>query len=71
MCVQVFKRAYIPRTLTDVKHYERDVDLMLKLKEEDQALGAQQDTVSDLSVHANSHIWGGRSGAGVLGPCGS
>ncbi|XP_049620917.1 serine/threonine-protein kinase RIO1 [Suncus etruscus] len=42
---EVFKRAYIPRTLTDVKHYERDVDLMLKLKEEDQALGAQQDTV--------------------------
>ncbi|XP_055964474.1 serine/threonine-protein kinase RIO1 [Sorex fumeus] len=42
---EVFKRAYIPRTLTDVKHYERDVDLMLKLKEEDRALGAQQDTV--------------------------
>ncbi|XP_054982443.1 serine/threonine-protein kinase RIO1 [Sorex araneus] len=42
---EVFKRAYIPRTLTEVKHYERDVDLMLKLKEEDRALSAQQDTV--------------------------
>ncbi|XP_016129584.1 serine/threonine-protein kinase RIO1 [Sinocyclocheilus grahami] len=31
---EVFKKAYIPRTLTEVTHYERDVDAMLKKKEE-------------------------------------
>lgn len=31
---EVFKRAYIPRTLNDVTHYERDVDTMLRKKEE-------------------------------------
>jgi len=30
----VFKRAYIPRTLNEVTHYERDVDTMLRKKEE-------------------------------------
>ncbi|TKS79207.1 Serine/threonine-protein kinase RIO1 [Collichthys lucidus] len=30
---EVFKKAYIPRTLTEVSHYEQDVDLM-KTKEE-------------------------------------
>ncbi|KAK7159088.1 hypothetical protein R3I94_005429 [Phoxinus phoxinus] len=31
---EVFKRAYIPRTLNEVTHYERDVDTMLRKKEE-------------------------------------
>ncbi|NWU98309.1 RIOK1 kinase, partial [Upupa epops] len=42
---EVFKKAYIPRTLTDVKNYERDVDIMMKLKEEDMALNIQQDNI--------------------------
>ncbi|XP_063306600.1 serine/threonine-protein kinase RIO1 [Pelobates fuscus] len=42
---EVFKKAYIPRTLNEVKHYERDVDLMHKLKEEDMALNTQQDNI--------------------------
>uniref|UniRef100_A0A452GPH1 Serine/threonine-protein kinase RIO1 n=1 Tax=Gopherus agassizii TaxID=38772 RepID=A0A452GPH1_9SAUR len=45
---EVFKKAYIPRTLTEVKNYERDVDVMMKLKEEDMALNMQQDNVSRL-----------------------
>ncbi|KAG8513051.1 Serine/threonine-protein kinase RIO1, partial [Galemys pyrenaicus] len=43
---EVFKRAYIPRTLTEVTSYERDLDVMMRLKEEDMAMSAQQDTVS-------------------------
>uniref|UniRef100_A0A8C8AKI4 Serine/threonine-protein kinase RIO1 n=1 Tax=Otus sunia TaxID=257818 RepID=A0A8C8AKI4_9STRI len=39
------KLAYIPRTLTEVKNYERDVDIMMKLKEEDMALNVQQDNI--------------------------
>lgn len=39
---EVFKKAYIPRTLNEVTHYERDVDSMLKKKEE-----ASEDTSSD------------------------
>ncbi|KAB0395930.1 hypothetical protein E2I00_004375 [Balaenoptera physalus] len=42
---EVFKRAYIPRTLNEVKHYERDMDIMMKLKEEDMAMNAQQDNI--------------------------
>ncbi|XP_003225635.2 serine/threonine-protein kinase RIO1 [Anolis carolinensis] len=42
---EVFKKAYIPRTLNEVKNYERDVDIMLKLKEEDTALNVQQDNI--------------------------
>lgn len=42
----MFKRAYIPRTLNEVKNYERDMDIMMKLKEEDMAMNAQQDNVS-------------------------
>lgn len=42
----MFKKAYIPRTLNEVKNYERDVDIMMKLKEEDMALNVQQDNVS-------------------------
>ncbi|MBZ3885642.1 Serine/threonine-protein kinase RIO1 [Sciurus carolinensis] len=45
---EVFKRAYIPRTLNEVKNYERDVDMMMKLKEEDMAMNAQQDNVPAL-----------------------
>ncbi|XP_072459862.1 serine/threonine-protein kinase RIO1 isoform X2 [Notamacropus eugenii] len=42
---EVFKRAYIPRTLNEVKNYERDVDIMMKMKEEDMALNVQQDNI--------------------------
>ncbi|XP_033010420.1 serine/threonine-protein kinase RIO1 [Lacerta agilis] len=42
---EVFKKAYIPRTLTEVKNYERDVDIMMKLKEEETALNVQQDNI--------------------------
>lgn len=42
---EVFKKAYIPRTLNEVNHYERDVDLMQKLKEEEMSLNTQQDNV--------------------------
>ncbi|XP_025928640.1 serine/threonine-protein kinase RIO1 isoform X2 [Apteryx rowi] len=45
---EVFKKAYIPRTLTEVKNYERDVDVMMKLKEEDMALNVQQDNIPAL-----------------------
>uniref|UniRef100_A0A8C5M9Q7 Serine/threonine-protein kinase RIO1 n=1 Tax=Leptobrachium leishanense TaxID=445787 RepID=A0A8C5M9Q7_9ANUR len=42
---EVFKKAYIPRTLNEVKNYERDVDLMQKLKEEDLAMNTQHDNI--------------------------
>ncbi|XP_053457024.1 serine/threonine-protein kinase RIO1 [Nycticebus coucang] len=42
---EVFKQAYIPRTLNEVKNYERDIDIMMKLKEEDMAMNAQQDNI--------------------------
>ncbi|KAG8571682.1 hypothetical protein GDO81_011751 [Engystomops pustulosus] len=42
---EVFKKAYIPRTLNEVKNYERDIDLMQKLKEEDMSLNTQQDNI--------------------------
>uniref|UniRef100_H2ZSG1 Serine/threonine-protein kinase RIO1 n=1 Tax=Latimeria chalumnae TaxID=7897 RepID=H2ZSG1_LATCH len=42
---EVFKNAYIPRTLTEVKNYERDVDDMMNLKEEDIALNYQHDNI--------------------------
>ncbi|XP_066435395.1 serine/threonine-protein kinase RIO1 [Eleutherodactylus coqui] len=42
---EVFKKAYIPRTLNEVKNFERDVDLMQKLKEEDMSLNTQQDNI--------------------------
>ncbi|XP_060901527.1 serine/threonine-protein kinase RIO1 [Labrus mixtus] len=41
---EVFKKAYIPRTLTEVSHYERDVDLM-KYKEEESAISGHHDNV--------------------------
>ncbi|MEE6464814.1 hypothetical protein FKM82_006369 [Ascaphus truei] len=42
---EVFKKAYIPRTLTEVTNYERDVDVMHKLKEKDMSLNTQQDNI--------------------------
>ncbi|KAG9465225.1 hypothetical protein GDO78_018656 [Eleutherodactylus coqui] len=42
---EVFKKAYIPRTLNEVKNFERDVDLMQKMKEEDMSLNTQQDNI--------------------------
>ncbi|MBN3308036.1 RIOK1 kinase, partial [Amia calva] len=42
---EVFKKAYIPRTLTEVSNYERDVDVMAKMKEEDAALRVQHDNI--------------------------
>ncbi|XP_048204505.1 serine/threonine-protein kinase RIO1 [Perognathus longimembris pacificus] len=42
---EVFKQAYIPRTLNEVNNYERDMDIMMKLKEEDMAMNAQQDNI--------------------------
>ncbi|KAM3604043.1 uncharacterized protein V6R79_005645 [Siganus canaliculatus] len=41
---EVFKKAYIPRTLTEVSHYERDVDLM-RTKEEESAISGHSDNV--------------------------
>ena len=41
----MFKKAYIPRTLTEVSHYERDVELM-KAEEEESALSGHRDNVS-------------------------
>ncbi|KAK5604440.1 Serine/threonine-protein kinase RIO1 [Crenichthys baileyi] len=41
---EVFKKAYIPRTLTEVSHYERDVELM-RSKEEESAISGHQDNV--------------------------
>ncbi|XP_075878302.1 serine/threonine-protein kinase RIO1 isoform X2 [Nelusetta ayraudi] len=41
---EVFKKAYIPRTLTEVSHYERDVDLM-RAKEEESAISGHDDNV--------------------------
>nr|XP_033506732.1 serine/threonine-protein kinase RIO1 [Epinephelus lanceolatus] len=41
---EVFKKAYIPRTLTEVSHYERDVDLM-RTKEEESAICGHDDNV--------------------------
>ncbi|XP_053570691.1 serine/threonine-protein kinase RIO1 [Bombina bombina] len=42
---EVFKKAYIPRTLTDVTNYERDVDVMQNLKEEDMSHNIQHDNI--------------------------
>ncbi|XP_034411766.1 serine/threonine-protein kinase RIO1 isoform X2 [Cyclopterus lumpus] len=41
---EVFMKAYIPRTLTEVSHYERDVDLM-RMKEEESAIFGHDDNV--------------------------
>lgn len=34
--------------MNEVKNYERDVDVVMRLKEEDMAMNAQQDSVSGL-----------------------
>ncbi|XP_018534616.1 serine/threonine-protein kinase RIO1 isoform X1 [Lates calcarifer] len=41
---EVFKKAYIPRTLTEVSHYERDIDLM-RTKEEESAISGHEDNI--------------------------
>ncbi|XP_061694823.1 serine/threonine-protein kinase RIO1 [Syngnathoides biaculeatus] len=41
---EVFKQVYIPRTLTEVSHYERDFDTVGK-KEEEWAVGGHDDNV--------------------------
>ncbi|XP_042337064.1 serine/threonine-protein kinase RIO1-like [Plectropomus leopardus] len=41
---EVFKKAYIPRTLTEVSHYERDVDLM-RTREDESAASGHEDNV--------------------------
>ncbi|XP_041847481.1 serine/threonine-protein kinase RIO1 isoform X1 [Melanotaenia boesemani] len=41
---EVFKKAYIPRTLTEVCHYERDVDLM-RTMEEESAVSCHHDNI--------------------------
>ncbi|XP_051943944.1 serine/threonine-protein kinase RIO1 [Hippocampus zosterae] len=41
---EVFKKAYIPRTLTEVSHYERDFDLV-RTREEETAANQQHDNV--------------------------
>uniref|UniRef100_A0A3Q4MZ22 Serine/threonine-protein kinase RIO1 n=1 Tax=Neolamprologus brichardi TaxID=32507 RepID=A0A3Q4MZ22_NEOBR len=41
---EVFKKAYIPRTLTEVSHYERDVDLV-RTQEEESAISGQNDNI--------------------------
>ncbi|XP_049930528.1 serine/threonine-protein kinase RIO1 isoform X3 [Epinephelus moara] len=46
---EVFKKAYIPRTLTEVSHYERDVDLM-RTKEEESAICRHDDNVRVTAV---------------------
>ncbi|KAI1902217.1 hypothetical protein AGOR_G00042440 [Albula goreensis] len=42
---EVFKKAYIPRTLTEVTNYERDMDDMMKMKEEESSLNTQNDNI--------------------------
>ncbi|KAL7842822.1 hypothetical protein SRHO_G00245110 [Serrasalmus rhombeus] len=41
---EVFKKAYIPRTLNEVSHYERDVDTMMK-KEQEESENVQNDSI--------------------------
>uniref|UniRef100_A0AAX7UF27 Serine/threonine-protein kinase RIO1 n=1 Tax=Astatotilapia calliptera TaxID=8154 RepID=A0AAX7UF27_ASTCA len=63
---EVFKKAYIPRTLTEVSHYERDVDLV-RTQEEESAISGQNDNIlyqtltglkKDLSgVQTVRHTW--------------
>ncbi|XP_062336702.1 serine/threonine-protein kinase RIO1 [Osmerus eperlanus] len=42
---EVFKNAYIPRTLTEVSHYERDVDTMMNMTENESSLNRQNDNI--------------------------
>ncbi|XP_023252992.1 serine/threonine-protein kinase RIO1-like [Seriola lalandi dorsalis] len=52
---EVFKKAYIPRTLTEVSHYERDVDLM-RTKEEESALSGHNDNVRNSNIKIDEQI---------------
>lgn len=52
---QVFKKAYIPRTLTEVSHYERDVDLM-RAKEAETDVGGHRDNVRTASDLVPFHV---------------
>ncbi|XP_060761643.1 serine/threonine-protein kinase RIO1 [Neoarius graeffei] len=45
---EVFKKAYIPRTLNEVSHYERDVDAMMKEQENKQNDNILYQTVTGL-----------------------
>lgn len=42
---EVFRNAYIPRTLNEVSHFERDVDTMAKLKEDESSVNVQNDNI--------------------------
>ncbi|NP_998160.1 serine/threonine-protein kinase RIO1 [Danio rerio] len=42
---EVFKKAYIPRTLNEVTHYERDVDTMMKKKEDTSSEDTNTDNI--------------------------
>ncbi|XP_056330568.1 serine/threonine-protein kinase RIO1 [Danio aesculapii] len=42
---EVFKKAYIPRTLNEVTHYERDVDTMMKKKEDTSSEDTHTDNI--------------------------
>lgn len=42
---EVFKNAYIPRTLTEVSHYERDVDAMTNMKDDESSHNMQNDNI--------------------------
>uniref|UniRef100_A0A4W3JQI1 Serine/threonine-protein kinase RIO1 n=1 Tax=Callorhinchus milii TaxID=7868 RepID=A0A4W3JQI1_CALMI len=45
---EVFKKAYIPRTLNEVTDYERDVETMMQLKEEDMIMNILYQTVTGM-----------------------
>uniref|UniRef100_A0A673XF26 Serine/threonine-protein kinase RIO1 n=1 Tax=Salmo trutta TaxID=8032 RepID=A0A673XF26_SALTR len=42
---EVFKNAYIPRTLTEVSHYERDVDAMTNMKDDESSRNMLNDNI--------------------------
>ncbi|XP_056148752.1 serine/threonine-protein kinase RIO1 [Lampris incognitus] len=42
---EVFKKAYIPRTLMEVSHYERDVDTMTSMKTQKNSVNFQDDNI--------------------------
>nr|XP_029480123.1 serine/threonine-protein kinase RIO1 [Oncorhynchus nerka] len=42
---EVFRNAYIPRTLTEVSHYERDVDAMTNMKDDESSHNMQNDNI--------------------------
>ncbi|KAM6976656.1 serine/threonine-protein kinase RIO1 [Aplochiton taeniatus] len=42
---EVFRNAYIPRTLNEVSHFERDIDTMAKLKDRESSVNGQNDNI--------------------------